>query len=354
MQTINNKTENNHLDRIKTSFLNSDEIFIVSPFLWDDLSFFPFEEITHLHKITLITRLKPYTSDQFQKIEFLLKLFKFGEEHGVIIEVLIDNFLHGKVYVSIKAGEYREAIITSANFNRHGLVVNNEWGVVIEDIIEIDKMVSEIKKYTFLDPLILDTVRKMKTVADEHPKKKYEKESKLNLSKFLKVSQNPLHINRKTIYWLKPIGVSDNPIPWAEPFDKAEHPLHFAKEPKGVKPGHIVIAYAVRHGHILSVFEVVSDTQKLPGKGHRWAYYVIGKNLTPHYGEQWYKHQIYLSTERVKALKLAKFNITPSGLNSFGTINFGGDKMRLTEEFSEYIIQKIMQINKKISEASDL
>ncbi|CAM4213735.1 hypothetical protein SAMN06265348_10629 [Pedobacter westerhofensis] len=354
MLTINNTTDNNHLNGIKTSFLNSDKVIIVSPFLWDDLSFFPFEEMIHLSKITLVTRLKPFTADQYQKIEFMLKLFEFGEVHGVIIEVLIDNFLHGKVYVSIKAGSYREAIITSANFNRHGLIINNQWGVVIKDIIEIDKMVTEIRKHTFLDPLILDTVKKMKAVADQHPKKKREKEAGLDLSKFLKVSQNPLHINRKTTYWLKPIGVSDNPIPWAEPFDKAEYPLHFAKDPKGVKPGHIVIAYAVGHGHILSIFEVVSTTQKLPGESHRWAYYVMGKNLTPHYGERWYKHQFYLSKERVLALNLAEFNITPSGLNTFGTINFGGDKMRLTKEFCEYVIQKIMSINKEISEAPDL
>lgn len=353
METINNKTGDNHLERIRTCYLNSEEILIISPFLSEDLNFYPFQELSHLKKITVITRLKPFTTDQFQKISFFFHLFGFGKTYNIDIEVLIDNFLHAKVYVGIKNGAYLEAIITSANFNRHGLIINNEWGVAIDDQIEISTMVSEIKKYVFLEPISFDTLLDMQAIAKKHPKKKYEKEAGMDLSKLLKISDNPLHVPAKTTYWLKPIGVTGNLIPWGQHFGQKEYPLHFASRPKGIQHGDIIIAYAVGHGKILSIYEVNSPITKIPDPEDRWPYYMIGKNLTPHYGEQWFKHKIDIHSERASAMSLGGFNITPSGGNTFGRMNFGGDKMRLTTQFANYIIQKIMIINKTISEQSD-
>jgi hypothetical protein len=350
MQTINNKSGNNHLHHVRLTYLNSDEILIVSPFLSEDLSFFPFNELTHLRKITLITRLKPFTADQFQKVEFLLCLYEFSQNHDIELEVLIDNFLHAKVYVSLKNGQYVEGVVTSANFNRHGFIINNEWGVALTDPIEISAMVAEMRKYVFLEPLSLHTVQKMKQLADRQPRKSREKEAGLDLSKLLDVSNNPLHVSSKTTYWLKPIGVTDNPIPWGEPFGHKEYPLHFARRPSGVRIGDIMIAYAIGHGNVLSVYEINSGINKVNDEEDRWPYYMMGKNLIPHYGEEWFKHDFDIYKQRVLALKTENFNVTPSGKNSFGRMNFGGDKMRLTTEFANYVIQKTMVINKEISE----
>jgi len=350
MQTINNKTGKNHLERIELTFLNADEIIIVSPFLSEDISFFPFEKITHLQKITIITRLKPFTTDQFQKVEFFLHLYEFGKENNIEIEVLIDNYLHAKVYVGVKNGVNMEAVITSANFNRHGLMINNEWGAILNDSEEIDSMVREIRKYIFLEPLSLATILEMKRVADKHPRQKPGKEAGLDLSKLLKISPNPLHVSSKITYWLKPIGVTGNPIPWGEPFGQKEYPLHFARRPKGVRKGDIMIAYAIGHGNILSVYEVNSAINKTTYEGDRWPFYLYGKNLTPYYGEEWFKHNFDIHKERLNALNFEQFKLTPSGKNSFGRMNFGGDKMRLTPDFANYIIQKIIVINKNISE----
>jgi len=350
MQTINNKTGKNHLERIELTFLNADEIIVVSPFLSEDMSFFPFGKIVHLKKITIITRLKPFTSDQFQKVEFLLHLFLFGKENNIEIEVLIDNYLHAKVYVGLKNGVSIEAVITSANFNRHGLIINNEWGVILNDPIEISSMVMEIRKYVFLEPLSFSTILKMKQTADKHPRQKPEKEVGLDLSNLLQISPNPLNVSLKTTYWLKPIGVTGNAIPWGEPFGQKEYPLHFARRPKGVRIGDIMIAYAIGHGNILSIYEVSSTINKTTYEDDRWPYYLIGKNLTPHYGEQWFKQNFDIHKERLSALNLGQFNLTPSGKNSFGRMNFGGDKMRLTPNFANYVIQKITAINKGISE----
>lgn len=350
MEIINNKTGKNHLERITSIFLNADEIIIISPFLSEDLGFFPFDKLINLQKITIITRLKPFTADQIQKVDFLLELYKFGVDYNIKIETLIDNFLHAKVYIGLKDGVHREAIITSANFNRHGLIINNEWGVSINEPFKIIEMISEVKKYIFLDPLSLGVLQQMKQIADKHPKRKFEKEAGLDLSKFLKVSNNPLHLSSNITYWLKPIGVTGNIIPWGESFEQKEYLLHFARKPSSVKMGDIIIAYAIGHGNILSVYEINSELHKTTITDDRWPFYRIGKNLTPHYGEQWFNHKFDIHKERLLALETEEFNITPSGKNSFGKMNFGGDKLQLTPEFANYIIQKIIQINKEISE----
>ncbi len=54
-------------------------------------------------------------------------------------------------------------------------------------------MVSEIRKYVFLESLSEDTLQQMKLLTDKYPKEKYEKEVGLDLSKLLKISPNPLH-----------------------------------------------------------------------------------------------------------------------------------------------------------------
>lgn len=354
MYTINNRTPNNHLAVVKDCFLKADEALIVSPFLSDDLSFFSFEELLHLRKITLVTRLKPYTLDQYDKVYFLLDLFSFGSKHGIEIEVMIDNFLHGKVYVGIKAGQYRQAVITSANFNHHGLVINNEWGVSLEDETEIALMVQEIYRNIFLEKLDEVKLLEFTKVLDQNPRKIRQREAGFNLVKHLAVLPNPLHISGKTTYWLKPIGVTGNPVRLDRSFGKKEYPMHFHENPAGVRIGHIIIAYAVGHNNILSVYEVISETMNTGVADDRWPFYVMGKNLTSHYGHEWYKHNFNNRDQRTEAITLGKFSVTPSGKDSFGRLNHGGDKLKITPEFANYVIDKLMVINQQISERSSL
>ncbi|MEJ2901671.1 restriction endonuclease PLD domain-containing protein [Pedobacter panaciterrae] len=352
MYTINNRTPDNHLARVKESFLKADQALIVSPFLSADMSFFSFDELVHLRKLTLVTRLKPYTLDQYDKVDFLLDLFAFGSKHDIEIEVMIDNFLHGKVYVGIKDGLFQEAIITSANFNHHGLVINNEWGVSLEDEAEIALMVKEIYRNVFLEQLDEMKLLEFTKLLGQNPRPKRPKEMGLNLVKHLAVLPNPLHIAGKTTYWLKPIGVTGNPVRWGESFGQKEYPMHFHENPAGVRIGHIIIAYAVGHNNILSVYEVTSQTMNTGIANDRWPFYVMGKNLTPHYGHEWYQHNFTNRDQRNEAITLGKFSVTPSGKDSYGRLNHGGDKLRITPEFANYVIDKLMVINQQISERS--
>ena len=117
-----------------------------------------------------------------------------------------------------------------------------------------------------------------------------------------------------------------------------------------MQPGHIIIAYAVGHGNILSVYRVISNWKATGVIGSRWPYFVIGENLTPYYGDKWNKQSLTIGNQKDEVLKKGAFNITPSGKNSYGSLMQGADKLRITANFATYIIDKIETKDRKIAE----
>ncbi|WP_374708498.1 restriction endonuclease PLD domain-containing protein [Bacteroides faecis] len=57
----------------------------------------------------------------------------FGEKRQVKVSILIDNSLHGKIYICKRSNIYTSAIITSANFTQKGLkkTMNGEFPFLI-------------------------------------------------------------------------------------------------------------------------------------------------------------------------------------------------------------------------------
>ena len=47
-------------------------------------------------------------------------------------------------------------------------------------------------------------------------------------------------------------------------------------------------------------------------------------------------------------LKSGSFNITPSGKNSFGSLMRGADKLKITPEFGQFLINKIVKIDNEL------
>ena len=318
MNIINNRTKDNHESILIDCFESSDEIWLVSPFLSKSFSFFPFEKVRHLRKITLLTTLKPFNSDQHCKVRFFKDLFIFGNTENVDIEILIDNSLHGKMYIGKKENVYIKAIITSSNFTRNGLKINNEWGVCFDDHSKIKQIVNNLRKHVILKPITEKTVDKFQKIIDKNPLKQNEQKSNVNLIEEITFKENPLNILAGANYWLKPIGVSDNIITWGRAFDEITSDLHFSnKRPSGVKIGDILIAYAVGHKNILSIYRVISDIKYTGNPNNRWPYYVIGENLTPYYGKDWNQYDITVSNQKNEVLNKKLFDITPSGKNSY-------------------------------------
>jgi len=353
LHIINNRNETNHLNRLILCFKEADEIIIVSPFITADFSFFPYHQFKHLKKINIITRLKPYTAEQYDKVAYLDQLWGYANANDIDLNILIDNSLHGKIYIAKKNGRYTEGLITSANFNMYGLKINNEWGVVVEDENELNLLAKNLFDHIVLEPLTAEHLSDFKKTLVKHPLITGKNTVKVNLAKALAIKRNPLNVISNADFWLKPIGVTGDIIPWGEPKTDIQEQLHFAVYPRGVKPGHIILTYAVGHAYFLSVYRVISEVKSTTSASDRWHYYVIGENLTPFYGSEWQKHHLTITNEKNEMLSKKLGNVTPSGKNSFGSLMRGGDKLRLTASFANYVIDKITAINNSIATRID-
>lgn len=353
MNIINNRTLNNHESNLLDCFKDSDEAIIISPFLLKSFKFFGFSRAKHLKKITLITTLKKDYKDQQCKINFFKNLFDFGRKESVAIEIFIDNSLHGKIYIFKKHNQYTNGIITSANFTRNGLKLNNEWGIEIDDKIRIEEIANDLISNIVLEPITEPILKNIEAEFNNIAKPKAIDFDSVDLVKTLKLKTNPLNILQTANYWLKPIGSTGNFISRTMKFSKPNEQLHFALNPKSVKIGDILITYAVGYKKILSVYRVSSGVLNTGIVGDRWPYFVFGENLTRYYGNEWDKYNIHISDEKQFFINRTKMNATPSGKNSYGTLQQGGDKLKLTKEFGDYLIDKIVEINKQIAFTDD-
>ncbi|WP_204346661.1 restriction endonuclease PLD domain-containing protein [Psychroserpens algicola] len=349
-EIINNLTRNNHLQRLLESFKNASDILIVSPFISNSFDFFPFKELKGIKRLRLVTTLKPKDLDQYSKVPFFKNLFEFCNKSKIELEILIENSLHGKVYISKYDNGKSEAIITSANFTNNGLRLNNEWGTKITSNEQILELENGILSKVILKPLTEKDIDRFIELIAKNPKKENkENPTSLDLSKKIDLKENPFFIEKNINYWLKPIGVSGDNISWDRVFDEIDSDLHFSKlKPKGVKKNDILICYAVGHSNILSIYKVKSEVKYTGNENDRWPYFVVGENLTPYYGQNWNSQGITITNEKNEVIRQGKFNVTPSGKNSFGSLMRGADKLRLTPEFGEYLINKIAKIDNEI------
>ncbi len=354
-EIINNLTRENHFKKLIENFKVSDEIIIISPFISTDENFFPWRDFTCLKKIKLVTTLKPKSLDQYNKVPFFKYLCDFCKTNSIELEILIENSLHGKIYISKSQEKYTSAIITSANFTKNGLRLNNEWGTEIKDEIQIEQL-----EFNVLDKVVLQALSEKQIddfiqVLKKNPLPKERNPININLSKHLLYKTNPLKVLGKVNYWLKPIGVSGDFISFDQVFDEIDSNLHFSKtRPTGVKVNDILIAYAVGHKNILSIYRVKSEVKTTQIKNDRWPYFVVGENLTPFYGQEWSSYNIGISNQRDELVKNRLFDVTPSGKNSYGSLMRGADKLRVTPEFGQYLIDKIVKIDTEIRTQSNI
>ncbi len=354
-EIINNLTRENHFKKLIENFKVSDEIIIISPFISADENFFPWRDFTCLKKIKLVTTLKPKSLDQYNKVPFFKYLCDFCKTNSIELEILIENSLHGKIYISKSQEKYTSAIITSANFTKNGLRLNNEWGTVIKDKIQIEQLEFNVIDKVVLQALSEKQIDDFIQVLKKNPLPKERNPININLSKHLLYKTNPLKVLGKVNYWLKPIGVSGDFISFDQVFDEIDSNLHFSKtRPTGVMVNDILIAYAVGHKNILSIYRVKSEVKTTQIKNDRWPYFVVGENLTPFYGQEWSSYNIGISNQRDEVVKNRLFDVTPSGKNSYGSLMRGADKLRVTPEFGQYLIDKIVKIDTEIRTQSNI
>ena len=350
MEIINNLTSKNHFNKISEFFSKSSEIIVASPFLMTDFAnFLNSVSILPNSKIKLITTLQPNSIEQIGKINSLLSFCKHPsiQENNIDVEISINNKLHGKVYL-FKSGNTKRAIISSANFTQNGLTKNHEWGIEISELSQIKIIKNDLLKSVEKQGVPLAELENMKEACDKFQEKVEIPSHKIKLSLISLIPTDTSYdeFPETTKFWIKPFGVTEDPIKEGQKFENLELNIHFSKKPK-INIGDVLICYGVGIKKILSLYRVEELPREDPWE-ERWAWYVIGKNLTPNFGGEWWKYSLnpFNLVEEFKQIN-QNIAITNVGGNSLGGLKFGSDKLLLKREFAEFIIEKVISINRR-------
>lgn len=345
MKIINN-LDNNHFEELDKILIESNKLYIVSPFMSESPYFYktffdkvkPFEKIK---EIILITTLEDYSPDLIKKSNALYLFCIECLQASIKCSIRIDNLLHGKLYIGIGNGNYK-GIITSANFTESGLKKKNEWGVMINDsqilLDTITKLINnsvEIK-YSILEQII----KKIDTYKEGN---KLLSKSKIDLKvsdvifKEQKSIEDKVNVVEPKKYFLKPVGYSEKPFDINRTLNLSIEKLHFAKRPAAVSVGDIMICYGVGTTKLLGYFEVISEVINL-NNGSRWEWEVEGRNLYPKYSAEW--NQFNLSLAYLQKNYTGTI-LTHNGGETLGGLQFGSDKIRLNDNFAKYLIDEM-------------
>jgi HKD family nuclease len=359
MKILNNLTPKNHFERISELFKVSTDIVIASPYLMTDYTnFLNKNSMKTGTNIKIITTLQKNSIEQIGKINSLISFVKHPqiENNKVKISIAINNRLHGKVYIFNNSGSKR-VIISSANFTNNGLVSNHEWGIEIEDNEVITQIAKDLEETIEIDNITLIDLENLSELSNKFDIKKIPTQSiELDLIGLLPTRQSIITIPLNTNYWLKPIGDTSKPVTIDRSFKDLITILNFAKTPRSVKIGDILIAYGVGVRQILSIYRVESIPSKMTDEQllsnprlERWPWYVTGENMTPNFGNEWSQHTLYLSQLMVEFQnQFPNIPITKVGGSTLGALNNGVDKLNLNRDFAEFIINKVVLINRRI------
>jgi HKD family nuclease len=349
---------NNHEKRIRQLFEDSDDIVLASPFLMPDFaSFLNATDLSNLNRLHLVTTLVPKSPDQITKANSLFSLINFPniESGRINCQFSINNRLHGKIYIFKRKNEYVAAIITSANFTDAGLSKNHEWGIEIYNPTEIENLEHSILETISVPNISFDEVREMKLATDEFSAKLpggIVSQVDLDLTKYISYKNLSLKIGDNVQFWIKPIGETNNPILPHRVFDEPTRRLNFSKtKPTGVKLNDILITYGVgTRGKILSVYRVTTSPEKMSESQlekeemfERWPWYVVGENLTPDFGANWFENNILAENLMDEYLaQNPEMPITAVGGRSLGALQWGADKINLAPDFARFVLQNVI------------
>ncbi|MCU5002903.1 NgoFVII family restriction endonuclease [Bacillus tropicus] len=341
MKLLNN-IYSNHYNDIKNILLGADELKIISPFLMESFDDF-FSQLNGkgIKRISLTTTLKDNNSDLLKKSNSLYSFCLNCKKNNISYSVHIDNKLHGKIYISLKSGTPLQGIITSANFTNSGLENNHEWGVLIDDTNQLLKLISEIKSVESR-ALSTNELEEVITTIDAFSQAfTIPKESKISLTVSDIINKRRHKVTADKRYFIKPVGVSDEPFAEHRRLSTDIQELHFSKrKPVAVREGDILICYGVGTAKLLGYFEVIEGPYYLEETSSRWPWEVKAKNICPEYSERWNMFNNTISTIQASYESLLPITKNNGG-RTLGALNFGADKIQLTEGFASHVINII-------------
>ncbi len=345
---VDNTTDKNHYSVIENLASIADEMIIASPYCFSDFSHF-FGKITtrgSIKTLTFVTTLKG--EEITAKINSVLSFRQMAIKHGIKTDILINDALHGKVYIFKSNGVPINAIVTSANATHNGLRNNHEWGCCFDDKDQIESLEKTIMS-TVKSQLKDDIINKVKQRVDEHQKKylvvKQTPLPVVNIGDIIVSDRFDLDIDSNTRIFLKPIGYTASPV-----FDgdySNETKQYFAVHPVAVRKNDLLVSYGVGSRKIISIFRVVSDTALNTGdEDSRWPWYVQVENLSPKFAKVWFEKDLYIINLARDYVGLHDLPITNKGGKTLGALQWGVDKIWLAHDFGTELLSLVMAVEK--------
>lgn len=220
-------------------------------------------------------------------------------------------------------------------------------GSVISGIRETKKIYDVLIENKGNVKITKEQIYKIKEEADKFREthKEMEFTVKFDASRFINIKPYKKSLNVK--YFIKPIGSSDKPYP-----DKTIMPtdIYFSRRyPKAVTENDILICYAVGNGRLLGYYLVTSEKalKASESKENRWPYFIESECLSQLYSNHWWDFELFLTSLEKEFNELYQDKtITSSGGRTLGSLQFGNDKIQITEEFAQFLIDKIYNISK--------
>lgn len=356
MDLITNFDEpENHFALLRTLGAGADELIFVSPYLSPNLHRLLAKlSISNVRRFRLITKLEPRSSSQLQTVEALKSLCLFFDDVRPDVEWIVslaEPCLHGKIYIFLKESSPFAALISSANFTESGLRSNYEWGIAVRDREILSRIESSVSRLVVVH-LGKEDIEALAEKKREYVTSRPGSEEMIDLDLSQLIDRPRVLSFPGGTTWIKPDGTPDEPVRVGDQYAEPERDLHFSKiRPAGVAVGHRVVVYGVGAHRLLSVYEVTGPPAQVtpeeiridPWK-ERWPWYVPARNLTSHFGSNWWHHNLYLRAlvdEYLAAEPLGK--VTAAGGRTVGALNRGSDKIRLDPFFAHFILERITQ-----------
>lgn len=340
MHLINN-TSSTHHSVMKELLSKVDDMLIASPFCYADFTEFADEVAScGVKRVRFVTTLKD--DEVVGKIDALLSFCHEMKRIEVEWKLMIDNRLHGKVYVFRKDGNAVAAVISSANLTHNGMELNHEWGVRIDDA----QMIDEMEKGVLADVEYLLTEEQVRAI-----KKRAQKEHPDGVSKVKPQVVNivdivvPFSVADGTRFFIKPYGSSEQKV-FTGDFSHEKRMYFTTKYPKAVRIGDILIAYAVGACNMFGAYRVTSKPIYDEHNNPRWPWYVEAECMTPSLANhKWERANLRVTTIANKYAESRQKPVVHNGKMNLNGINHGNDKIQLDDEYGRYLLSLLQSFD---------
>lgn len=359
MQIIFNDKAHNHFGKIVQLSNDADMLIIASAFIAGDLSSI-FERMPTIKYVTIYTNLSGY-SDGAEKVISLYNFSLYCKKHKIDLLIKSDDVLHGKVYLFYKTRkndmpEEKGFIITSGNFTTNGLRNNHEYGILENDEKkqkELANLINSIKTYEVTEEQLTKLVEQAKKYKIEI--EKLPPIPRFHVDKYVNLKPSK-QSNVKTKYYLKPLGTA------AKPFEKGRtlkenDEIGFGDIVSSIHRRDVFLCHATGPQMIVGYYIVNCDKQyehKID-ENDRWPYKfdVVCKSVP--FSKKWWEYELITEKLREQFLEenpekhITQFGgVDKNGGDTLGSLNFGSERIEITEEFANFIIKRIPNIQEDL------